>query len=105
MGLWANSFASKKDNPNRAIARRVKEGRREATVLEEAPVASPQSIGAVERYHRALQEQCRTLRLELEDQLGGTPILITTPMASWIVRHASWLIFMFAVNRELKSTA
>ncbi len=42
-----------KDNPMKAIAKRVKEGRSEATILEEAPVASPQSIGACERYHRA----------------------------------------------------
>ena len=88
----------------KAIAKRVKEGRSEMTILDEAPVASPQSIGACERYHRALQEQCRTLRLELEDRLGAT-IQITTPLASWMVRHASWLIFRFAVSRELKSTA
>ena len=94
-----------KDNPINAIAKRLKEGRKEVTILEEAPVASPQSIGAAERYHRALQEQCRALRLELEERLGGKTILISTPLASWIVRHASWLIFRYAVSRELKSTA
>ncbi len=41
------------------------------TLIQEAPLRSPQSIDGVSRYQRSLQEQIRALRLQLEEPLNS----------------------------------
>ena len=57
-----------KDNPMKAIAKRVKEGRSEMTILEEAPVASPQAHASdtIERY----RSSAGPYDLNLKNDLG-----------------------------------
>ena len=57
----------------------------------------------MERFHRSLQEQCRTILAEVEAHVKQK-VKITTEFASWIVRHASRLIYRFAVSKELRTT-
>ena len=72
-------------------------------MLEEAPIASHQSLGGVERFHRWVQEMLRTHKHQLEMALG-IPLEANVGLASFLVRHCSWLIFRFHVPRGLGVT-
>ncbi len=55
-----------------AVARRAAEKRRAQTMIRTTPRRSKQSLGAVSRWHRTLQEQIRVTRLQVEENLGQT---------------------------------
>ena len=63
-------------------------------------MASHQSLGGVERFHRLVQEMVRTHKKQLEESVGHE-IKPTIGIGSWLVRHCCWLIFRFHVPREL----
>eukprot|EP00969_Alexandrium_andersonii_P228219 10079163-Alexandrium_andersonii.AAC.1 len=47
-------------------------------------------MGSVERFHASLQAHIRTLLSDLEERYGYKADA-TSLIASWAVRHASWL--------------
>ncbi len=49
-----------------AVAKQVQQNLRAKVILEKTPVASHESIGGVERFHRMSQDQVRTLKIETE---------------------------------------
>ncbi len=99
VGEWR--FRTDREQSMTALAAAVEAKRGgHRTLREEAPEASQQSIGGVERFHFAVQEQCSTLRLDMV-LLSGKELKLTAPLAAWIVPHASWLLFRFAINKEL----
>ncbi len=85
-----------------AVAKQVQHKWMSKMILEKTPVASHQSIGGVERYRRMLQDEVRTIKLECEKNLEMVPS--GAAAATWIVRHASWLIYRYHKNNDLKST-
>ena len=87
----------------RALAEAVRRRRSEKTILEAAPEASHQAIGGVERFHRTVQDQVRALKLEAEEKIH-VEIAPDSKAATWIIRHASWLLMRYAENRDLRST-
>ena len=70
-GLTKLKLRSGQDNVSLALVARVAAKRPQPTISEQAPVRSHQSLGGVERWHRLLQEQVRTIRLQLEDGIKG----------------------------------
>jgi hypothetical protein len=83
-----------------AIAEKVKDARKQRTVVETTAIASHQALGGAERFHRTIQEQTRVLKSELELHLKK-PLEPSEGFAAWLVRHASWLIFRYHHPREL----
>ncbi|CAE8585279.1 unnamed protein product, partial [Polarella glacialis] len=83
----------------RAVAEKIRAMRQKKTLIQEAPVRSPQSIGGVSRYQRSLQEQIRALRLQLQESLNSE-IGVEDAIVTWMVRHAAWLLARFAPWRE-----
>ena len=68
-----------------AVARRLQSVRTEAkTIVEEAPVASHQSCGGVERWARLIGEEVRVVHCQLEQDLGGA-IEEEWPVVAWLV--------------------
>jgi hypothetical protein len=93
------------DSSVRALAQKIKEGRRyNQTLCEESALASHQSLGGAERFHRLIQEQCRVMRTTLEENLH-LKIAATEGFGSWLVRHASWTLFRFHAPRDTGRTA
>ena len=64
---------------------------------------SHQSLGAVERFHRTIQEEIRVLRLEVEKR-GKFVVKLEDPLVTWLVHHAGWLLMRFHVPRPLGHT-
>ena len=87
-----------------ALAQQVRRQREQKTLVEQAPEADHQAIGGVERFHRVMQDQLRALRMQADIDLNTT---LKAEMATtkWLVRHASWVIFRYFVNRACRSTA
>ena len=67
--------------------------------VRQSPAYSPQSQGSVERFHRALMGQVRTLRAQLE---ANYDISITSqhPIMPWLVRHSAYLLNRFATHAD-----
>ena len=86
-----------------ALAKQVHNKWMSKMILEKTLVASHQSIGGVERFHRMIQDQVRTIKIEIEQALKAE-IASNLPVATWTVRHASWLIYRYHRNKDLKST-
>ena len=69
-----------------------------------SPAYSSQSNGIVERYHRTLTGQIRTLR-ELVQQNYNIQIPTDHPLMAWAVRHSAYLINRFLIMvHKLSST-
>ena len=69
-----------------------------------SPAYSSQSNGNVERYHRTLTGQIRTLR-ELVQQNYNIQIPTDHPLMAWAVRHSAYLINRFLIMvHKLSST-
>ncbi|CAE8735976.1 unnamed protein product [Polarella glacialis] len=67
----------------RAVAEKIRAMRQKKTLIQEAPVRSSQSVGGVSRYQRSLE--------------AATP---GDAIVTWMVRHAAWMLAMFAPWRE-----
>ena len=87
-----------------ARAREVTKQRQQRTLVETAPEADHQAIRGVERYHRALQDQARALKLQVEVDFN-VKLNVAVAAAKWLVRHAAWIQHRFAISSELKTTA
>ena len=64
----------------------------------EAPEKSSQSMGAVGRFQRALQEQLRAEHTQLEEHLG-TLVPADWTIILWLVKYASWQLFRYQSMR------
>ena len=69
---------------------RVKARREQETLLENSPVAEPQSNGDVERANRDVEDQARTLKDALEERVGET-IPPESSVIPWLIEHSAWL--------------
>ena len=87
-----------------ALAQQARKLREYKTLIETTPEADHQAIGGFERFHRTMQDQTRALRRQAEANLQMT---LKAEMATtkWLVRHASWIMYRFGINRFYKSTA
>ena len=65
--------------------------------LQQVPPYSHQSNGSVEKCNDLVQKQVRTMRLDVEERVGGEahPGLAVWP---WLVRHAAWCLARYAVK-------
>ena len=102
MGIESCRLRTDPEESMVALAKQVHNKWMSKMILEKTPVASHQSAGGVEHYHRMLQDEVRTIKLECEKNLELIPS--GAAAATWIVRHASWLIYRYHKNKELKST-
>ena len=64
-----------------------------------SPAYSSQSNGNIERYHRTLTGQIRTLREQIQ-QNYSTQIPTEHPITAWAVRHAAYLINRFLIRAD-----
>jgi len=102
-GLSAICLRTDREDAMLALAAAVKQARSKETQLESVPIASHQGIGGVERYHCMLQDEVRALRLDAEAALDIN-IPADGAAATWLIRHAAWILNRFALNREQHST-
>ena len=67
--------------------------------VRQSPAYSSQSQGSVERFHRTLMGQVRTLKAQLE---ANYDISITSqhPIIPWLVRHAVYLLNRYATHAD-----
>ena len=67
--------------------------------VRQSPAYSSQSQGSVERFHRTLMGQVRTLKAQLETNYD---IIITSqhPIIPWLVRHAVYPINRYATHAD-----
>ena len=67
--------------------------------VRQSPAYSSQSQGSVERFHRTLMGQVRTLKAQLE---ANSDISITSqhPIIPWLVRHAVYLLNRYATHAD-----
>ena len=69
MGVEACRLRTDPEEAIVAVAKHVQKQWKTRMILEKTPVASHQSIGGVERFHRMIQDQTRTIKLECEEAL------------------------------------
>ena len=67
--------------------------------VRQSPAYSSQSQGSIERYHRTLLGQVRTLTQQVADNYSIT-ISNTHPILPWIIRHAAYLLNRYAVHND-----
>ena len=101
MGLGDVRLRVDQESALLAVANKVAERRTRKTIVEACAIQSPQSLGGVRRYHRLLQEEARAVWMQYQE--GAEEIEQTPAMAAWIIRHASWLLYRYHVNKELKA--
>ena len=67
--------------------------------VRQSPAYSSQSQGSVERFHRTLMGQVRTLKARLEANYN---ISLTSqhPIIPWLVRHAVYLLNRYATHAD-----
>ena len=67
--------------------------------VRQSPAYSSQSQGSVERFHRTLMGQVRTLKAQLE---ANYDISLTSqhPIIPWLVRHAVYLLNRYATHAD-----
>ena len=67
--------------------------------VREAPAYTSQAQGSVERFHRTLMGQIRTLKLQLENNYG-IHLSTTHPIIPWLVKHAAYLLNRYSVHSD-----
>ena len=67
-----------------------------------APTGSNESQGPIERYHQAIHDQVRTLRLSLGThfKIEAIEIQSSHPIMTWITRRAAWLLNHYLVHDD-----
>ena len=67
--------------------------------VRQSPAYSSQSQGSVERFHRTLMGQVRTLKAQVEHNYN---IRLTSqhPIMPWLVRHSVYLLNRYAVHAD-----
>ena len=82
-----------------AVAQEVAARRHPAhTIVETTPRASHSSLGGAERKCQTIAGQVRVLRIEVEER-WKIPVLATSPIMKYIIRHASWTTNRFQPTR------
>ena len=67
--------------------------------VRQSPAYSSQSQGSIERFHRTLAGQIRTIRSQLQDNYDRT-IKGQQPIMPWMVRHAAYLLNRYHVHSD-----
>ena len=67
--------------------------------VREAPAYTSQAQGSVERFHRTLMGQIRTLKLRLENNYG-IHLSTTHPIMPWLVKHAAYLLNRYSLHSD-----
>ena len=67
--------------------------------VRQSPAYSSQSQGSIERYHRTLMGQVRTLLQQVTTSYNLT-LSVQHPILPWIVRHAAWLLNRYAIHND-----
>ena len=67
--------------------------------LRKSPTEWKQAQGAVGNGQQLLYAQVRTLRQDLADRYG-TLVPITSPVFTWLVKHAQFLLNNFAIRSD-----
>ena len=67
--------------------------------VRQSPAYSSQSQGSIERFHRTLAGQIRTIRSQLQDNYDRT-IKGQQPIMPWMVRHAAYLLNRYNVHSD-----
>jgi hypothetical protein len=80
-----------------ALARAVKDERKDEVVLINAPRHSHASMGAVERVNQMLAGQVRALQRTLQASLGRR-IPASRPAMPWEVRRTGWLLTRLTIR-------
>ena len=70
------------------------------TIVETTPRASHSSLGGSGRKCQTIAGQVRMLRIEVEER-WETPVLATSPIMKYIIRHASWTTNRFQPTRGM----
>ena len=70
-----------------------------SVTLRATPKGSHQSNGGVEGYGGKLAEQTRALRMQLEAR--GVVLGSGNEIMSWVIRHASWILYRFGGVRGM----
>ena len=61
------------------------------TILQQTPVESPSSKGAVERYIQSVEGKCRTFRVAVQER-WHTDVNNSSAIFPWLVRHSAWVL-------------
>ena len=67
--------------------------------VRQSPTYSSQAQGSVERFHRTLMGQIRTLRAQLQQNYDRT-ITSKHPIVPWMVRHTAYLLNRYATHAD-----
>ncbi|CAE8636697.1 unnamed protein product, partial [Polarella glacialis] len=62
--------------------------------LETAPIKSPGSVGAVDRFAQTAAGECRALKMDVEE-MWACAVDTQSPILPWMVSHASWVYNRF----------
>ena len=67
--------------------------------VRQSPTYTSQAQGSVERFHRTLMGQIRTLRAQLQQNYDRT-ITSKHPIVPWLVRHTAYLLNRYATHAD-----
>ena len=67
--------------------------------VRQSPTYTSQAQGSVERFHRTLMGQVRTIRAQLQQNYDRT-ITSKHPIVPWLVRHTAYLLNRYAVHAD-----
>ena len=67
--------------------------------IRQSPAYSSQSQGSIERFHRTLMGQVRSLVQQVTTSYNLT-LSVQHPIMPWIVRHAAWLLNRYAMHND-----
>ena len=67
--------------------------------VRQSPAYTSQAQGSVERFHRTLMGQVRTLKAQLQQNYDRT-ITSKHPIVPWLVRHTAYLLNRYAVHAD-----
>eukprot|EP00971_Amphidinium_carterae_P299620 5953018-Amphidinium_carterae.1 len=97
--LFVGRLILRSDNEPAAVAlcEAAKARLPEQIVIETTPRYSSGSLGAVERAHRAVQGQARTLRYAVLANYGIS-LDPGSPGFTWMMRHSAWLLARYTVK-------
>ena len=72
--------------------------------VRQSPAYSSQSQGSIERFHRTLFNQVRTLTAQLKNNYKLNIISINHPIMPWVIRHAAYLLNRHAIHNDGKTS-
>ena len=72
--------------------------------VRQSPAYSSQSQGSIERFHRTLFNQVRTLTAQLTSNYKLNIISINHPNMPWVIRHAAYLLNRYAIHNDGKTS-